>query len=87
MLVGHLAVGLFAKRIEPKISLGTWILAALFSDLLVFPLLIAGIEHFDTVPGATVNRTVGRDIFYSHGLLSNVIWAALFANRLRPARA
>ena len=79
MLVGHLAVGLVAKRIEPKISLGTWILAALFSDLLVFPLLIAGIEHFDTVPGAAVNRTVGRDIVYSHGLLSNVIWAALFA--------
>ena len=79
MLVGHLAVGLFAKRIEPKISLGTWILAALFSDLLVFPLLIAGIEHFDVVPGATVNRSVGRDIVYSHGLLSNVIWATLFA--------
>ena len=79
MLVGHLAVGLVAKRIEPKISLGTWILAALLSDLLVFPLLIAGIEHFDTVPGATVNRAVGRDIVYSHGLLSNVIWAALFA--------
>ena len=79
MLVGHLAVGLVAKRIEPKISLGTWILAALFSDLLVFPLLIGGVEHFDTVPGATVNRTVGRDIVYSHGLVSNVIWAALFA--------
>jgi len=79
MLVGHVAVGLVAKRIEPKISLGTWILAALLSDLLVFPLLIAGIEHFDTVPGATLNRSVGRDIVYSHGLLSNVIWAALFA--------
>ena len=64
MLVGHLAVGLVAKRIEPKISLGTWILAALLSDLLVFPLLIAGIEHFDVVPGATVNRAVGRDIVY-----------------------
>ena len=79
MLVGHLAAGLVAKRIEPKISLGTWILAALLSDLIVFPLLIAGVEHFDTVPGATLNRTVGRDIVYSHGLLSNVIWAALFA--------
>ena len=79
MLVGHLAVGLVAKRIEPKISLGTWILAALLSDLFVFPLLIAGIEHFDTVPGAILNRSVGRDIVYSHGLVSNVIWAALFA--------
>ena len=79
MLVGHLAVGLVAKRIEPKISLGTWVLAALLSDLLVFPLLITGIEHFDVVPGATMNRSIGRDIVYSHGLLSNVIWAALFA--------
>jgi len=79
MLAGHLAVGMVAKRIEPKISLGTWTLAALLSDLFVFPLLIAGVEHFDTVPGAAVNRTVGRDIVYSHGLVSNVIWAALFA--------
>ncbi|MGH9871171.1 MAG: hypothetical protein ACRD9S_01755 [Pyrinomonadaceae bacterium] len=79
MLVGHLAVGFVAKRIEPKISLGTWILAALFSDLLVFPLLIAGIEHFDVVPAANLNRAIGRDIVYSHSLLTNVIWAALFA--------
>ena len=79
MLVGHLAVGLVAKRIEPKISMGTWILAALLSDLIFFPLLIAGVEHVDVVPGANLNRAVGRDIVYSHGLLMNVIWAALFA--------
>ena len=79
MLVGHLSVALVAKRIEPKISLGTWILAALLSDLIFFPLLIAGIEHIDVVPGANANRAVGRDIVYSHGLLMNVIWAALFA--------
>ena len=79
MLVGHLSVALVAKRIEPKISLGTWVLAALLSDLIFFPLLIAGIEHIDVVPGANANRAVGRDIVYSHGLLMNVIWAALFA--------
>jgi hypothetical protein len=83
MLVGHLAVALVAKRIEPKISLGTWTIAALLSDLILFPLLIAGIEHVDLLPvvspGVNVNRAVGRDIVYSHGLLMNVIWAGLFA--------
>jgi hypothetical protein len=39
MFVGHLAVGLAGKRIEPKISLGTWILAAVLADLIVFPLV------------------------------------------------
>ncbi|HEV2826429.1 MAG TPA: hypothetical protein VGW76_02415 [Pyrinomonadaceae bacterium] len=79
MLVGHLAVALTAKKIEPKISLGTWTLAAFLADLVAFPLLIAGVEHFDPVPGAQLNRTIGRDIVYSHSLLMNVVWAALFA--------
>lgn len=79
MFVGHLAIGLFGKRMEPKISLGTWILAALLADLLVFPLLIGGIEHFDVEPGVKLNRMVGRDIVFSHSLLMDICWAALFA--------
>jgi hypothetical protein len=79
MLVGHLAVGLVAKRIEARVSLGTWILAALLADLVTFPLLIAGVEHFESVPGAELNRTIGRDIVYSHSLVMIVIWGALFA--------
>jgi hypothetical protein len=78
MFVGHLAVGLTGKRIEPKISLGTWMLAALLADLIVFPLLIAGIERFRALPGLTANRMVG-DIPYSHSLLMDVVWAGLFA--------
>jgi membrane-bound metal-dependent hydrolase YbcI (DUF457 family) len=79
MFVGHLAVGLVAKRIEPKISFGTWMLAVMLADLLVFPLLIAGIEHFDAVPGVSQNRFVGRDIVYSHSLLMDIVWGILFA--------
>src|SRR5215475_12828624 len=81
MIVGHLAVALIAKRIELKISLGTWTLAVMFADLLCFGFLIAGIEHFDVVPGVERNRFVARNIFfaYSHSLLMNAIWAALFA--------
>ncbi len=69
MLVGHLGIGMIGKRLEPKISLGTWITAALLADLICFPLLIAGVEHF---------RAVG-DIPYSHSLLMVAIWAALLA--------
>jgi hypothetical protein len=70
MLVGHLSVGLIGKRVEPKISLGTWMLAALLADFVCFPLFIAGVEGF--------HHGVG-DIPYSHSLLMNAIWAALFA--------
>lgn len=78
MFVGHLAVGLAGKRIEPKISLGTWMLAVMFADLIVFPLLIVGIEGFHAEPGVTVNRMIG-DIPYSHSLVMDVVWAGLFA--------
>jgi hypothetical protein len=73
-----LAIGLTGKRIEPRISLGTWIVAALLADLIVFPLLIGGIERFHAVPGVTVNRIAG-DIPYSHSLLMDTVWAGLFA--------
>jgi hypothetical protein len=55
-------------------------LAVMFVDLLVFPLLIAGVENFRVEPGATTNRMVGRDIAYTHSLLMNAVWAALFAS-------
>lgn len=79
MLVGHLAVGLIAKRLEPKVSLGTWVLAVMLADLLVFPFMLAGLEHFRAEPGARLNRMVGDGIAYSHSLLMDAVWAALFA--------
>ena len=70
---------MLAKRIEPKISLGTAALAALLPDFLVFVFLIAAVEHFDPVPHATLNRVIGRDIAYSHSLVMDVLWAGLFS--------
>ncbi len=79
MGVGHLAVALAAKRIEPQISLGTWTLAVMLADLIAFVCIIAGIERFTTVPGVTANRIIGQNIVYSHSVLMDAIWAALFA--------
>jgi hypothetical protein len=80
MLVGHFAVGLAAKRVEPKISLGTWTLAAILADLLSCVFLIAGIEHAQFRPGiGAANYLDASDIAMSHSLLFDAIWAALFA--------
>jgi hypothetical protein len=70
MLVGHIGVGLIAKRVEPRVSLGTWMLAVVLADLICFPLQILGVEQF---------HKSGGDIPYSHSLLMDAIWAALFA--------
>ena len=78
MFVGHLAAGLAVKRIEPKVSLGTWMLAVMLADLIAFPFLIAGVERFHIEPGVTTNRMIG-DISYSHSLLMDAVWGVLFA--------
>lgn len=80
MLVGHFAVGLVAKRFEPKISLGTLVLAALLPDFLWVIFLITGIEHVEFKPGrGAANYLAGGDIGWSHSLLMNVVWSALLA--------
>ena len=78
MFVGHLGVGLIGKRIEPKISLGAWMAAVLLADLVFFPFSIARVEQFHIQAGAAANRFVGY-VPYSHSLLMDVFWGALFA--------
>ena len=79
MLVGHVAVAMAARRLEPRVSFGAAVLAAVLADLLVFVFLIAGIERVGVAPSAVTNRFLGYNIEYSHSLLMDAIWAALFA--------
>src|SRR5438552_2611141 len=80
MLVGHFAVGLVAKRFEPKLSLGTLVLAAMLADFLWTIFLLAGVEHVEFKPGmGAANYVADFDVPMSHSLLMDVIWAALFA--------
>lgn len=78
MFTGHLAIGFAGKRVVPKISLGTWMMAVMLADLLAFVFMIGGIESFRPVPGVAANRMLG-DIPYSHSLLMDVLWAGLLA--------
>jgi membrane-bound metal-dependent hydrolase YbcI (DUF457 family) len=92
MIVGHLAVGLAAKRLSPRTSLG-WLLAApLLVDLLWSLLVLVGLERTLIVPGIT--RAMPLDLEYvgiSHSLATTLLWAILFAGahlaRHRDARA
>lgn len=79
MLVGHFAVGLAAKRMEPALSLGTLVFAALLADVLAFTLVAAGIEHFRVAADVQRNRLIGENIVYSHSLLIDILWGALLA--------
>src|SRR5436190_18042736 len=54
MLAGHPALGFIGKRVEPKLSLGTLVLAALLCDLLWCVFMIVGIEQVRFKPGVAV---------------------------------
>ena len=80
MLVGHVAAGMVAKRVAPRISLGTAVLAALLPDLLWCIFLLAGLEHIELKPGIGAANYLGTsDVAFSHSLLMDIVWAAVFA--------
>src|SRR5690348_17202873 len=82
MFVGHYAVGLVLKRVEPKVSLGTFVLAAMFADFLWAIFLLTGIEHVQVKAGMGAENYFDPsniNIVWSHSLLMDFIWAALFA--------
>ena len=79
MFLGHYAVGLAAKKIDRRPSLGTMLMAAQFIDLLWPIFLILGIEKVEIDPGNTVFTPLNFIHYpYSHSLLATFCWAALF---------
>jgi hypothetical protein len=75
MFIGHYAVGFGAKRIAPKVSLGTMFLAVQFLDLIWPIFVILGIEHFRLDPGNTAFTPADfYDYPFSHSLLTVLGW-------------
>jgi hypothetical protein len=86
MFVGHYAIGLLGKRVEPKISLGTLVFASMLPDLLWCVFMIAGIEGVRIKPGVTITPAMTAldalehfEFAYSHSLLTGAVWGALLA--------
>jgi len=79
MFIGHFAVGIAAKKLQPSISLGTLFLSAQFLDFLWPTLLLLGFEHVVISPG--ISQATPLDFTHypiSHSLLMVILWALLF---------
>jgi hypothetical protein len=89
VFLGHIALGLAGTRAAPRASLGTWLFAVQFVDLLWPICLLAGLEHVRIAPGITAFTPLDfYDYPITHSLLGGVIWSALFGwCWLRPRRA
>jgi LexA-binding, inner membrane-associated putative hydrolase len=79
MFIGHFGVGLGAKKIDSKPSLGTLFLAAQFLDLLWPVFLLLGIERVKIEPGLTPVNPLDFTYYpFSHSLLFALLWSLLF---------
>ena len=81
MFIGHFGVGLAAKKIDKKPSLGTLFFASQFIDLLWPFFLLLGIERVKVEPG--ISAFTPLDFVYypfSHSLLGVLFWAFLFGS-------
>ncbi len=78
MFIGHFGVAFGAKAAQPRVSLGSFFLAAQFVDLLWPTFLLLGIEKVAIKPGIT---EVGPLEFVSypisHSLLMGIVWGIM----------
>jgi hypothetical protein len=80
MLVGHVAAGMVAKRVEPRISLGTAVLAAMLPDIFWCFFWMAGVEQVSFKSGRGAGKYfVPIEVSGSHSLLMTAVWGALSA--------
>jgi hypothetical protein len=78
MFLGHFGVAFAAKKVAPKVSLGTLVFAAQFADLLWPILLLLGIEHVRIVPGLMAASPFDFTSYpISHSLVAQLGWGAM----------
>jgi hypothetical protein len=87
MFLGHFAVSLAAKKVAPKTSLATLVVAAQFLDLLWPALIVTGVEHARIDPGNTpVTPLDFFDYPISHSLSGALVWSLLIGGVYRMLR-
>ena len=80
MFLGHFGLALAAKPVAPRPSLGTTIMAAQWADGIWPVFVLLGLERVHIAPGITAVTPLDFVSYpYSHSLLADVVWAALFA--------
>src|SRR6188508_1148365 len=85
MFIGHFALGLAAKRVTPRVSLGVLFAAAQLADLLWPFFLAVGLEQVRIDPGNTALTPLDFVSYpYSHSLLLLCAWGAVLAVLCSP---
>jgi hypothetical protein len=79
MFAGHVGAALALGRISRRINPGLLILAALALDLILWVLVLAGIERVDIPPDFARRHYFVFTFPYSHGLVASLGWSALAA--------
>lgn len=75
MFIGHFGLAFAAKKVAPKVSLGTLFIATQFVDILWPFLLVFKIEKVAIVPGYTkVNAFDFLYFPFTHSLLMGIVW-------------
>ena len=79
MFLGHYGVALAAKRVVPRTSLGTFVLAAQLLDELWCVFVVLGIEHVRVVPGLMAANPL-QFVYYpfTHSLAAAIVWSVVF---------
>jgi hypothetical protein len=88
MFLGHYALGLAAKRLEPRLPLAVLLAAPQALDLLWPVFVLAGIEHVEVAPGDTAFTPL-RFVSYpwSHSLVMSIVWGVAFGAIVRARGA
>jgi hypothetical protein len=84
MFIGHYAVGLAAKRLEPRLSLPILLAAPQVLDLLWPIFVLTGIERVEVAPGETAFTPLRFDSYpWSHSLVMSIVWGIAFGAIVR----
>jgi hypothetical protein len=77
MFIAHLGVGLAAKKVAPKASLGVLLFAGEALDVLCGMFVVTGIERMRPHPGLMpMSHLEFLSFPWSHGLLMSLVWAS-----------
>jgi hypothetical protein len=80
MFIGHFGLAMAAKKVAPRPSLGTLVLAAQLVDGVWPVFVLLGWERVEIAPGATAVTPLRFVSYpYTHSLVAGAFWAALLA--------
>jgi hypothetical protein len=79
MFIGHFGAGFAGKKFGKSASLGTYFMAAQWTDLIWPILVLIGIEKVEIKPGISAVTPLDFSYYpFTHSLFGVLIWAILF---------